>query len=213
MSNEEMSFIIGALSLVVALIAILPMMTTKRKWLAAISLIVGMAFIIHGFYQTANRDQVTTENVESHVREWLDTAELGPHKVPDSNFFFKFKTEAIKGNPPIYIGRTKEGDRYLTIFSKIGFSDEDKTSFGSLSKSEQGQFYEKLRVEIARSKIGYIIEGLPFAITVLKRVPITKDLTEATFLDRIDEVGFAAVLVNDTIELELAELKRTPKKD
>jgi hypothetical protein len=58
------------------------------------------------------------------------------------------------------------------------------------------------RVELARAKIGYEII-IPSKIFVMKRVPITSNLTEDVFIDRIADVETAVNLARETFVLAL----------
>src|SRR6266487_9742 len=190
MSNEEISFILGGVGLVVALIAILPMMTTKRKWFAAISLIVGVAFIVHGFYRMTNRYQVTTETVESNVRGWMDTFKVKVQKVsvtdhPDVYFGFLITYDDGR---TVSVSRSKALDHYLTIEASVRVSPDHKAELEKLTKPEREAFWEKLTIELSRSRVpaqGYWPLDL---ITIARLIPINKDLTELALIDRMDAV-------------------------
>src|SRR5438128_6283666 len=118
MFNEEASFIMGAVGTLIGLISLLPMLTTGRRWFAAISLIVGVALIIHGFYRRATRDRVTLKNVREKVRGWLDAFQIlaAPLPIPDTYFVWR---ATLHSRLEVWVGRTHALTGYLTIVASV----------------------------------------------------------------------------------------------
>lgn len=207
---EEIFLIIGVLGVAVGFIALLPMLSTKRRWIVIISMLVGLASLTDGFYRLSTRDRVTTKNIEYRVREWLEAVDLGPYKVPDDRSFFMLRTQAVMGNPEITVARMKDRSRYLSLFATRTLSNDDRAAFNNLSKAAQEKFFLRLRAALAGARFSYVISAPPptVVVTIYTRIPITNSLTEGAFLDSIDEVGLGATLANDTIELELGSAER-----
>jgi len=193
-----------------------------RSILLVILIIGGLSFSGYGFYRTLNPLQiitppsVTTENIESKVREWLDAFNLGSQKVPDEKAYFNFEAYVSgSGLAPISIARMKDRPRYLTLASHISLSDSDQAFFNKFSETQKTEFLLELRLALVTAKVVAILDRSSgvLSTTVIRRLPITSDLSEATFIQQIEETSFAATIVNDTVELGLIRIggKPTPQ--
>ena len=149
--------------------------------------------------------QVTLDNVEENIRTWLDHFELGTRKTSMAGAIFTFEV-TLKNGVPIVVTRLKEFDAYITLQTHITLSPDHKTLLDQLKSEQAEQLIHKLLLEMARSKILAAISRPLQSVSLFRRVPITSSLTEATFIERIEEVNFAFLLVNETIVLELDRL-------
>ena len=148
---------------------------------------------------------ITPENSEAYVRRWLDAFELGTTKVVDPNVYFGFGITSKDGGP-LNVARTKKHDHYLTIASIMVLGPEHRSAFDKLLEAEQAQILKGLTLEMSKAKIGYAIEPPLKQIFLEKRVPITSNLSEAEFISAIQDLNFAQILVNTTIDLELKRI-------
>jgi hypothetical protein len=174
-----------------------PDMSTHFIWL--IALIVSLSTVGVGLYQRLKHPRVTTKNVESKVREWVDSFGWSTKKVSDPSWYFGFEIR-LKNDIPLALVRLKEYGQYLTLAAKVETGPIHKPLFEKLSKADQEEFSRELRLELARAKIGSGVK-LPNEVTIEKLIPITDSLTEASLIDAIQEVQFAVVLVSVTITL------------
>ncbi|HWX17932.1 MAG TPA: DUF2299 family protein [Chthoniobacterales bacterium] len=207
MSIAELLFVAAGICLLLALLAIVPMLTTKRRWLAAIFVVIGVGCFADGIYQRSTRDEVTTENIESKVREWLDAFKMGTRLVPDNNAYFNFEVSPPAGvtSPGMNVARMYDHPHYLEFVARLSVSEDDKAFFSKLSESQKIEFVLELRSELAKAKILAIVDASAgsLIITILHRTPITIGLTESAFLEQVEDVSFAQTTANDTIELGL----------
>jgi len=146
---------------------------------------------------------INEENIESKIKAWLDSFYIGSQKIRDDKSYFNYQLPAAFTNPPITIARIKDRPRYLTVLARITLAEDDKAFYAKLSEAQKNEVAMQLRSELAKAKTGYILDfagGLVDSI-IYQQVPISNALTESTFMREINEVGFAAAIVNDTIEL------------
>lgn len=153
---------------------------------------------------------VTTDNIEKNVRTWLDDFGLSTKKEDDPATYFKL-TATMPSGDPVTIARLKTHDSYVAVEALISISPEHKTVLDKLSPQEMTDFFNQLNMELARAKIGNIIQ-LPTQITVVSRIPITSSLTEDEFVRCVDEVEFDIIIVRSMIQLKVASMAKTEKK-
>ena len=151
--------------------------------------------------------QITPDNVETNIRAWLDAFSLATKRLPDQpqNVVFLFEVRP-KPDMPILVARTRPLDRYLVIQANIDISPLHKALIEKLTEVERAKLFLELSVELARAKIGYEISFPLSKITVMRRVPITNNLTEDVFIDRIGEVETAVNLARQSFVLVLDRL-------
>lgn len=173
-----------------------------------------VAIILVAFYGLAaipkkQRPQTTPENVEANLRVWLDAFGISTRKVTDQDSHFALIVTLNNGTP-VAIVRSKKLDRYIVLQSTLTISPEHKTLLDKLSNGQKMQIREELAVEMARAKIGFTIEPSLepslSGITLTRRVPITTNLAEDTFMERIDEIDEAVILARNTIVLALERI-------
>jgi len=218
MSSERINILIGAGQLllgfllwlgldVAGLKKISPMIHTST--LIGFLLIGGLAFSTYGFYRTFKPQDVTPENIEPKIRQWLDSFGLGTRKISEPTCFFAFEVTAVTGIP-IAVLRTKSHSHYITLASKIGIGPEHKAAFKKLSESEKNEFIRRIRLEAAKAKIAYSPDANFETLTIEKRLPITNAFSEADLLDGISEINFSAIVVIDTIAAQLERDVKQP---
>jgi len=159
-----------------------------------------------GLYQRLKRPKVTTENIESKVREWVDAFGWSTKKISDDSFYFGFEIR-LKNNFPLALVRPRDHAQYLTLLATVAVDPEQKQIWEQLSPADQNTFRRELSLELAKAKIGNIA-NLPNTITIEKLMPITETLTEASLVNAIQEVQFAMVLVGTTVTLGLERRKK-----
>src|SRR6266478_849367 len=207
---EEFLFTSAGICLVLALIAILPMLTTKRRWLAAVFFLISVGCFADCIYRVETHNRTTPENLESKIRQWLDAFHITSGKVQDDHAFFNYSA-AAPNTPPLTVAREKDHPQYLTMAVTLTLSANDKETYDKLSAAQRTEFKMLLGAELAKAKIATIGEfSQGFSLTVLKRIPITSELNESTFYDTVSEVDFGFIIANNTIELFLARFKPTP---
>jgi hypothetical protein len=146
---------------------------------------------------------VSPDNVEANIRTWLDRFGLSVAKGPDESdtIFSLFVT--LRNGVGITIWRPKSLDRYVVLATLVSIKPSDQDVVNQLSPEETARFTARIRAEMARVKLIYTAESPLRTITLQKRIPITDNLTEDVFMQAIDEVNSAALLVLETMDLEL----------
>lgn len=202
MFNEEASFIMGAIGTLIGLVSLTPMLTTGRRWFAAISLILGIGLIIHGFYRKALRGHVTIGNIESKIREWLDAFELTSSRItpPDSHFGWQVN---LTSGVIVWILRTTRRDKYITFVATVPITQENRLAFEGLTLPDKSEFWRGFFFEACRSRI--VVTRQPNDPAVLGQLfieymlPITSDLNEATVIESVRRMDFSFNIVFNVI--------------
>ncbi len=125
----------------------------------------------------ARSPEVTTANIETNIRNWLDAFQIGTKKVEDPQWLFAFVAE-LDNKIHVLIARPKNLDRYVILQSAITLSPEHKVIFDKLSESDKAIFAARLSIEISRAGVGYTMDLVHGLITLIRRVPITPNLNE-----------------------------------
>ena len=110
------------------------------------------------------------------------------------------------------VTRPKDFPHYIVLQASLELGAEHQALLAKLTEDQVVELVEELRVEMSRSKIGYSIDLPLKKVTLVRRIPITDDLTEDAFIQRIDEVQSDLMLARDTIVLGLDQLSKEHSK-
>ncbi len=145
---------------------------------------------------------VTQENLESYVRQWLDNFHVTAKKLPKNdqvNFAYQVDYE---DRTHVAIFHAKERYQYLAFEGKLAVSKEHKDAFDKLSEPKKRRFLLGLRVEMARAGIRAEMPHPFETVRIVRLFPMTA-LTESEFIEQLDGVHRAELLIIDTINLGL----------
>lgn len=162
------------------------------------------------YFSRRVKPQVTSDNVETKIKDWLYTFgasinKLSTSEAPDTIFAMRARPKG--SGIPITIQRPRDIPHYVVIQAAITLGPEEKTLRAMLSKRQIQELDLELQAEMARAKIGYqplkpsasLLDGL----LVERRIPITDDLTEDAFMQRFEEVQYDIAVANSTMILGL----------
>jgi len=150
---------------------------------------------------------ITSKNVEAHIRKWLDSFYLSHKRLDEPNAVFALVTVGDDGAQTL-IALPKKLDRYLVLQAKVEISPQHKAIIDALPMNERVVFNARLEAELARTKLGYVVDYAKGSITVLRRVAITANLNEAEFINSFDEVNSAKVIMLNTAILLILEARK-----
>jgi hypothetical protein len=152
---------------------------------------------------------LTTENVESHIRKWLNDAPgTSTQPLIDPNAYFHFVTVA-PDKADVHIVRRK--DRYqdnLMIYENYELGADQLSILGRLSKAQRDDFWDKIIVIFREGQIPFQFLGEQPIIQVWVLIPIDAQLTEVKFLEGAARVYNDLFLVQRTIEKQIKELNQ-----
>jgi len=155
----------------------------------------------------ATPEPITTENIESHLRDWVDALGLSIKKdTPDAstNVYFEY-TVTLHDGIPIDVIRPKDRSHYLALQTAITVSPEHKAVMATWSVDESTRLADELLLELARGKVAYQIVGMPFdSIRIMKSLPISSDLSEDTFAKYLDDIDSQFTLAREEVRLLVA---------
>jgi hypothetical protein len=96
---------------------------------------------------------VTTTNVESYVRQWLDNFELTTQKLPKSEQYHFVYLVSYPDTLPILVSRLSTRDQYVTVQGTVELSESHKGLYDKLSDADKKRFIFELKSEVSRAKI------------------------------------------------------------
>jgi hypothetical protein len=144
-----------------------------------------------------------TRNIEGRIREWFDAFHLGVRKTaqPDTYFHFIVTTS---GGKEIGVARSKtEWTDYLGFFTRLSPSEPEQAALAQLSDKEKIQLRFDMKMELARSRIGYSDFSLN-GFVVFKRIPVGAGLSEDSVINTIWEME---AIINGLILMALKALE------
>lgn len=152
---------------------------------------------------------VNPSNVEAYLNQWIDAFHFGRRKLPeDPVYFFKYEITNTSGRF-LQVARLRSSpwDRYLTFTSSVSLAGEEATKISKLSEGNMAILVHDLRMEVARSKIGFSNLGTPLTTINLEHsVPITTDLSDASFVESINNIDLTLVLLLNFIPVDVDRL-------
>jgi len=136
------------------------------------------------------KPEVTPENIEISIRKWLDTFRLSakPEVFPEA--FFALVVTPMP-NLNVLVMRLKAFERYIVIQSTITVSPEHKAMIDNLSPDDRNVFAARYAAELANMSVGWTLDLPNNVISVERRLPITENLSEDSFMRAIDLVTSA----------------------
>jgi len=185
-------------------------------------------FTGHGFL-SRQRPEVTPENVEENVRKWADDLGLGVTRMqsgPNQQQIYFGLVITLFNGTPLEVFRGKEKPGFLQMQCALTLSPEHLDMLGKLGKEQAADAMQEILLEMARSRIGFIMQTASTAplpggqgtttkaailqqtMIVTKPLAITDDLTEATFGDRVNELDSEVGLVRAATNLTLERYSR-----
>lgn len=174
-----------------------------------ILVVVGVALILYSF-----KDRIlnalgirTVQRLESDVRSWLDAFEYSVKRIPRPKAHFEFQVTPEDG-PPFIVGNYLANEHYLLISGGVGFLEEDRAVYFSLSELEQNLIGSKAIMELCRTSVAYDINLLKEKARIFKRVPITADLSEHVLMTAIDELASARSLFGRSLTHSMLEVRK-----
>ena len=197
----------------------LMILARARQWRYSSPVLYGlataalMAAILYtvGAHHILVEDQASKtnpQNVQERVRLWIDNFGLTNQSIPDPQAYFRYMVTLANGNQ-LVIGRYRAKEQYLVIDSAIRATEPEKEFLKKLPKNRVDRLQAEMIEEAARAKIGFQNLTVPYENANLeKRVPITSDLTEASFMASIDELDSAVIALKATYTLAMSDVKR-----
>jgi hypothetical protein len=180
----------------------------RKLWVPVLLAIVALVLSAVGFYVSASSaPSIDTDNIEGHVKEWLDHFHFVVQSEPVEGTYFRRVIILPNGNR-ISVMRTKgERDKYLTIGVTLKTTDEEKALWDKLSDAQMADLVTRMTLEAARSKTTYSYTTKPFIMFMEKRIPITNTLTESTAIGAIEDLDSTTVAVQDIAKLGMRDYK------
>jgi hypothetical protein len=152
--------------------------------------------------------RITPENVQFHVRDWLEDFSLTTQKIsddPECNFAYVITVE----NKQVSVGETKEHSRYLVI-TAIAPLTWAKPMLEKQPQEKAFQFWTTISDKLFIAKQRCVVYDVHFTIKILKWLPITNDLTQGMLFDAIEDVGGGLALAGNAANLAAIDMGFSP---
>jgi hypothetical protein len=149
----------------------------------------------------------TPKNVEAHLQDWLKDTGAGIRDISsdEPNDDFAIQLSLLNGTS-IIVSRSKIRDRYITLAAVIGFTDpKQKALFLKLSEDERADFLRDIVIEMNRERIECLVQPDFDGTINLRKTMLISSMTNESFLSSIQDVNFAVVLTEATMQRGLSE--------
>jgi hypothetical protein len=198
---------LSVLGIVVVLLVILKLKTSY--WADLISYVLSVVtFLVVIFYVFLPQiPQVTPDNIDTHVRTWLDNFSVSSKRInyPDSHFAYQV---TFSGERNILVSRLKRFDKYLTLSVGLVLIPQYKALLDNATEEQKAQLKHILTLEMARFKTNSELSPTLQSMRIIRRIPITSNLTEGMFIEILAEVQLAGVLGEETFLFALNKLTK-----
>lgn len=160
-----------------------------------------------GLRLPAKTNLITDDNLEKHLREWMDRYNLTVQRFNDPGLHFSFVVTTIGGRK-IAIKRRIDFPEYVTFSADMQALDaEARAIFDGLSADDRIRAMAEVRLEISHAVVGLSIpKTMPDGYSLFRQLPITHALTEAQFIReiwRLEAVVNSIMAVNGLTEIRL----------
>lgn len=149
--------------------------------------------------------QVTPENVEAHIRTWLDHFKLDTRKLSHADSHFAYEV-TLKTKVVVTLKRLKDFDNYITLLVVLEPSKSQKVLLEKMKVEKRNLLIREMKRELARSKVESWATPPLENVFLQLRVPITSSLTEAIFIERLVDINSSFTIAQETLTLGLAQL-------
>lgn len=148
----------------------------------------------------STQEHITTDNVEPHIRGWLDAFGVAVKKEASNADSYFILTVTLRNGNPVLISRPKLRDHYLMLQSSINISPEHKAIISKMSPGQLMRLVDQVELEMARSGIGHTLNGPPLeSVIITKSVPIGDSLSESVFAGYLDVMDNGMNLARESI--------------
>ena len=145
------------------------------------------------------------QEIRETIRDWLDVPYLSVEPKVHPDKFFQFDVTGKHGIP-VTIERLRTDPYRFNLGVKVTWKEENKVKLRNLREPIRSNLINKLRIEMLRLGIQFVMSGQPFdEILLIEQIPLDNSLTRFYFLQRIFFVVRAASLVAELTELGLRE--------
>src|SRR5205085_10904227 len=106
------------------------------------------AFAGYGLFRTFKPSGITRRNIKNKLRDWLEAYGLNSHQITPTPPECHFGREVIlPSQVAIWIVRTNQHDRYLTLSINATPHTDQRNSFNALSATDRMDFCRGLFFE------------------------------------------------------------------
>lgn len=152
-------------------------------------------------------DLITDENLEEHVREWMDRYNLTVQRFNDPALYFSFVVTTL-GDKKIAIKRRINFPEYITFSADMAaLNAAEKAAFDGLSTDDRMRAMAEVRLELTHAVVGLVIpETMADGYSVFRQLPVTGTLTESQFIREIwgiEAVVNSIIVVNNLTQIRL----------
>ena len=205
-------FIVGGGALLALLKSLAPNLFIYALWGligSALTAVIVVAFIV--LKRIPKRlPETTPQNVESNIREWLDVFRLTTQRLQEPSAYFGFLVTSPSGMNMVIL-RSREFDRYVLLRGGLNIAPEDKKNVDALSDEEKGRLVSRLTIALSRSGMGFEMDWPGNRIALTRRLPITANLTEASFMEAVEAMDVAKLGIHRELILMLSEIRPTKR--
>jgi hypothetical protein len=147
--------------------------------------------------------RVTPENIHLKIRQWLDAFNVSHRVVPFEPWYFRY--DVTSWGQMFYVGRPKTGGgRILYIELRTGIMADHVKAFNALSDFDKRRLQGQIALEIARARISSSVHKEDYSdFSITRTLPINAKLGETDFFNAMAEVYYGAMVVWNSIGLQL----------
>lgn len=172
-------------------------------------IVVAVVYLVRSSKPNELTSALKADRLEITIHGWLDTfgyavQRVNPPEDPAMNF------ELIAKGPgsdiSIIIYSKKNIPQYLTLQTAIALGPEDKNQVAKMSHDEVLEIGNEFITQLAQARVNWLPLTDPLFganVNMVSSVPITNAVTEATLLDKLDEVELNSIMARGLLRNDI----------
>jgi uncharacterized protein DUF2299 len=155
------------------------------------------------FYDPAS--QITTDNIEAVSRGWLLDLGYGFTPVPENpKYYFGLRVTLQDGRSVTIVRPTNEWNHYLTFNADIVFPADRVALIKQMSKEQAIRLNHTLDIELDQARTSFVV-AFPVSMHLEAQLPITNDMSEASFINEVNQLDEAEGIVMETVDAQIGK--------
>jgi hypothetical protein len=187
-----------------------------KIFLIVIGVLVASVVLVNqldGFVQRRKKPlfKQSSRQIDSTLRDWLYRGSFTLKKNTQKGFEFAFEARDKQGRP-IFVGKTDDRDE-IVLQTALILDPNESEKVEKLDAEVKRKLISELRISLARHQVQYFGLETPMSkIGIVNIMVLDESFTRDVFMDRIDRVRYALVLVKELLSpvLEREVEEETP---
>lgn len=155
---------------------------------------------LDGFVQRRRKPlfEQTSRQIDSTLRDWIYRGSFSLRENTQEGFEFAFVVRDTQERP-IFVGKPNDRDEIL-LQTVLSLNPNETEKVQKLDEEIKRKLISELRISLARHQVQYLGLETPMTkIGIVEIMLLDESFTRDVFMDRIDKVRYALVMVRELL--------------